>query len=315
MPSDRPQNSIPANSVTQVGGVAPLGYRWLDGQLVVEQEEAQIRILIYELFLKHKRKKTVANILNEAGHRTRRGSKFSDTTIDRLIRDSTAKGIRTINGKIVEVESIVESDTWERANNILGSKKKPSKQSTELFSGLIYCSCGKRMVFRSSGNSYSCPSCGIKIETKIINEAFISQIKTISLEDSKSQYSIGDNWDILTKREKRILTENLVNRIVIERDTIRFQYGIRTNSLKTPSKRQQNAGATKPADAGPLNSENSALEEPLLSETEAAQLLGISRMTLHRWRKAKKIKYFQVGSRILYSKEKHLYSFLKDKEK
>ena len=42
---------------------------------------------------------------------------------------------------------------------------------------------------------------------------------------------------------------------------------------------------------------------------------GISRMTLLRKRNASEIGFYQVGHRILYSKEKHLIPFLKACEK
>ena len=58
-----------------------------------------------------------------------------------------------------------------------------------------------------------------------------------------------------------------------------------------------------------------SLNEPLLNESEAARFLGISRMTLLRKRNAGEIKFFRVGYRVLYSKEKHLLPFLTECEK
>lgn len=80
-----------------LGGAAPFGFQWKDKKLVVHPEEGPIRIRMYELYAEHKRNKTVARLLNDAGYRTRNGSKFTDTTVVRLIQDTTAKGIYRAN--------------------------------------------------------------------------------------------------------------------------------------------------------------------------------------------------------------------------
>lgn len=127
-----------------LGGVAPFGYRWEKRTLVPDPDEAPIRRLIFELYLEHGAKKTVARVLNEAGHRTRRGSEFSDTTIDRLLRDPTAKGWRCANRSRgrggdtsattkpesewawIAVEPIVRPEVWERANRMLQERAAPT---------------------------------------------------------------------------------------------------------------------------------------------------------------------------------------------
>lgn len=146
--SNRVSSSIPirAKLGKPLGGQAVFGYSWRNKEYVINELEAPIRKLIYEIFLRTQRKKTTANELNKLGYRTRKGALFSDTTIARLLRDPTAKGERIANytqtsedGKCIVLKSksewtvtkcppIISEQIWNQANYILSEQKRKSTQ-------------------------------------------------------------------------------------------------------------------------------------------------------------------------------------------
>lgn len=214
-----------------LGGQAPFGYMWEGKELKPDPNEAPVRKLIYEMFVEHRRKKTIAKLMNEKGYRTRNGSKFSDTTIDRLLRDPTAKGIRRANytkstgqGKKWElkpeeewveipVEPIVSVDLWERCNQILdeqrASRKKPTKKTAHLFSGFAFCQCGKKMYVPSKYPKYTCYKCGNKIRLDDLEEIFHSQLKNFFLSPKEIEGYLGQADKVI--REKEQLRDSIAN--------------------------------------------------------------------------------------------------------
>ncbi|MBA3353099.1 MAG: recombinase family protein [Blastocatellia bacterium] len=294
-----------------LGGIAPFGYRWKNGRLVIDEKEAPVRKLIYELFLKHRRKKTVAKLLNDLGYRTRNASLFSDTTIDRLLRDAIAKGTREGGGKKIEVDPIISAEVWERVNNILGSK--PSKQATELFTAIVYCACGGKMIVPSNSPKYVCLDCRRKILTNDLEAIFHSQLKSTQGTKDNDLY---EQWDDLSQKERRLIVEQMCERIVVERDTIHIEFGYSPHTFKAMIDGQRNLTDNESLETNNLGAAGAtALNEPLLSEVEAAKFLGISKMNLFRKRRGGGVGHFRVGVRVLYSKEKHLIPFLEKCER
>ncbi|PQJ11963.1 recombinase family protein [Flavipsychrobacter stenotrophus] len=241
--ADRVAASVPirAKMGKPLGGAAPFGYQWKGKELVIDQHEAPIRKLMYDLFIQHRKKGTVAKKLNEMGHRTRNGSEFSDTTIGRLLHDSTAKGVRLANytkslgdGKkwVVKPESewvyitcpaIVTEEVWDNCHSILreqeeknvNASKRGGQPAVHLFSGILLCGCSGKMYYHPDGEKYKCTKCRkTKIGTADIEDIYYDELKVFLLSDnnfdnflSKAKHEISEKEKIvnsLAKDKKRI---------------------------------------------------------------------------------------------------------------
>jgi site-specific DNA recombinase len=211
-----------------LGGQAPFGYRWENHRLVPDPKEAPIRKLMYELFLEHRRKKTVARILNENGYRTRNGSRFSDTTIHRLLRDPTAKGIHRANytrslgenkrwvlkpkEEWVEtkVEAIVSEELWNQCNAILDEQerknRRPARRTIHLFSGIAFCHCGSKMYVPSNSPKYTCAKCRNKIGVEDLEEVFHHQLKDFFFSPSEISSYLNKADEAIKEKEELLLS-------------------------------------------------------------------------------------------------------------
>lgn len=242
MTAARVAASIPirAKLGKSLGGQGTFGFHWVDKKLVPHPEEAPVRRLIYELFLTHKRLKTVARLLNEAGYRTRKKTKFTDTTVRRLIEDPTAKGLRRANYTRstgdkkhwipkpekdwvwTEVPGIVDEETWDAANRLLLERKRapatrPSKKAVHPFAGYTFCICGEKMYVPHKGAKYTCGKCRNKIPIVDLDRVFRERLRQFAVsEDEILAYAArGDE----ALREKERLLESLTR----ERERVRAE--------------------------------------------------------------------------------------------
>jgi site-specific DNA recombinase len=207
-----------------LGGAAPFGYMWKDNKLVISPEEAPVRKRMYEFFAEHRRLKGAARMLNEAGYRTRKGAKFTDTTVARLIQDSTAKGIyrsnhtyRDTDGKLLAkpesewvetpVEAIVTEELWNQCNEMLQARKTkpaPGPKPVHLFAGLLFCGCGQRMYVFSRSPKYICPKCRNKISMEDMEAVFREELHEYFVSEDKlaSHFAAADEH--LAEKRQRV---------------------------------------------------------------------------------------------------------------
>jgi site-specific DNA recombinase len=228
--SARVAASVPirAQMGKSLGGAASFGYKWEGKEFVIDENEAPVRKLIYEIYIKTRRRKSTSTQLNELGYRTRNGSFFSDTTVERLIRDSTAKGIRRANytqskgeGKnwVVKPESdwitmscpaIVDETLWNMANAIMDEQQskrvKPGPKAVHLLSGYVYCTCPNKMYVYTEQPVYKCKICKCKIEVKDLDEIYHAQLKSFLLTDRDVDAVISQSETLIAEKEALLKT-------------------------------------------------------------------------------------------------------------
>ena len=232
--ADRVAASVPVRAKLgkSLGGATPYGYRTVDRKLVLDETEAPVRRRLFELYVAHKRKRTVARLINEEGHRTRGGQKFTGKSLERLISDPIAKGSRRMNYRqspgrggqpkppedwiYVDAPALVSEELWDAANEILRGQHSPrgksTKKASHLFSGIVVCGkCDLRMYVRTKMTSYVCEGCRNKVDAADLEAVFVEQLKGIVSSPEKiaerlekANAEIGQEHDLIQALEAEL---------------------------------------------------------------------------------------------------------------
>lgn len=237
--SSRVAASVPirARMGKPLGGQAVFGYKWENKTLLIDEKEAPIRKLVYEIFLDCQRKKTTARRLNELGYRTRNGSYFSDTTVERLIRDTTAKGQRIANyttslgeGKqwvpkdksewiTIPCPAIIDEELWKKCNSILDKQAEKSKgkgrKSDYLLAGFVNCECGTSMYVYSTAKKFTCKNCKNNLSVEDMDSFYYQALKGY-LNDLTPQIYLEELQKQL-KEKQNLLTASIKKRSQIRK--------------------------------------------------------------------------------------------------
>lgn len=233
--ADRISASVPirAKLGKPLGGKPPLGYMWQDKKMVPNPATAPLRRLVYELFLEHRRKQTVARLLNAGGYRSQNGKLFTHASIEVILRDSSAKGVHRCNSRKVApagkgvtykpesewvlnpVEPIVSEELWTQCNHILDQQAAGAapraRNPLNLFAGLLWCACGRKMYARTADPKYVCFGCRNKIAKDDLEAIFLEQIKGFLLSPEEiaqhliqADHSIKEKEALLATQEREL---------------------------------------------------------------------------------------------------------------
>ncbi|WP_320950934.1 recombinase family protein [Fusobacterium sp.] len=139
------------------GGIVPLGYTLDENRkYVINEEEAKIVKLIFNLALNGVGYASIAATLNEKGYKNKLGKDFKKTSIrDMLLNQKYIGtyffGLRYPNGKLKENpiiihnshEAIIQEDVFYKVQErFKNSKKKPRKRGRNDYVLTGYCTCG-----------------------------------------------------------------------------------------------------------------------------------------------------------------------------
>ena len=156
-----------------------LGYRYKNGQYVVQPEEAETVRRIFELYLSGLGCAAIAKVLNAEGRVTRPGNKWGYRSIPKIIRNDTYTGNLTLqktfredhiskrvlinNGELPKYyaeethEAIIPQETFDKvqaeiARRMAGRKPAPEHRAVYPFTGKLNCAiCGKN--YRRESNA------------------------------------------------------------------------------------------------------------------------------------------------------------------
>lgn len=139
------------------GGHTPIGYDYVDGELIINEYEAMQVRECYDLFLKGYPISRIRKILHDKGYKYKEGDWYSDSTVTSCLTTPLYYGMISYKGNLYEGrhEPIVDKETFDKVQARFdeldvhnpykrGSRKTPFKP-TQLLSGLIWCgNCGAR---------------------------------------------------------------------------------------------------------------------------------------------------------------------------
>ena len=180
------------------GASIPFGYRNENKMMVIDEEQAKVVKLIYQMYAEGTGTKVIANRLNALGYRGKK-SKWTDVTTLGVLRNPVYKGMRYYQGEYYPAPAIVDESLWIQCNDIRETKTHRNYLTTYtyLLKDMCTCGCCNRNYFakykpvKNGDKTYMCSS-------KLVTErTCTSQSVSISLLESAIYHLLLNSKEIL----------------------------------------------------------------------------------------------------------------------
>lgn len=272
------------------GGLNPIGYDYIDGQLVINDYAAMQIREIYDRFLNGEPLRAIETDFIRRKIKHNNNSYWSPKQMRRVMSNELYLGYIKNNSKLIKGthEPIIDRDTFDRANKLLNQRNEKYKdisyvQST-LLGGLLWCGhCGARYGKAQSGTKkygytevYKCysrhkkskamikdPNCKNKTwKTPELDAIILDQIKELSLDPNRLHE--------VKSVDKRPVIEAEIDKIDSQINKLIDLYTLDKVPLTTLDNKLTELNNQKEA----LTEELSDMTTSLLPEAEVTELLN-----------------------------------------
>ncbi len=264
-------------------GKAPYGYQ-LDGQrtLTPNPSEAKILKLLFVLFVEHRRKGTVARLLNEKNLKTRTGAKWSDMAVGRILADPAYQQIAEETPLEDENLIIISQNLLDQVEDILGGQtknpKRPGRAPIHLFAGKVECHCGQTMYKPSNSPKYVCKSCHNKMPIEDLEKIYLHELKPF-LANSEPLRELIHQWPNLNLEAKHRIIDSTIDRVALKPgNAVEYTFLYSPFPKDVANSQQEEYPTETPPE--PESTELKARRQ--ISTRQAAEILGYHPKTLLR---------------------------------
>ncbi len=142
------------------GSLPPIGYDYINGQLIINEYEALQVKEVFSLYLEGHGTRKIANFLNGKGYKHKHGSWQNGTTVINILTNPLYAGQIQGKGKVFQGqhEGIIEKEIFEQVKILRVQREATNNKAfrrNSLLSGMIFCGfCGGRYHIR--GGSINC---------------------------------------------------------------------------------------------------------------------------------------------------------------